>query len=503
MQRSIRKKIFIVILLPALFLLFVIFLNYQGLLALGRSAELILANNYQSIKAAQQIRQHLETSRNEMLMAIFRQKNVDLKTIDSSDQVEGLLAVCRAHIVEAGEDLIVANLAAKFTAYRAAFAAPNSETAMVDFPQIITLTNDFLAELDKLELINEQGMERAEKRTRELAKRTVHYSVGLLLAAILCTLVLSSILSARLSGPVVRLAHTLASVREGRGEYPCVPVTTSDEIGFLSTEFNRLFERLKVYDRLNAEQLMAEKQKVWRAEKAKTQFIADLSHQLKTPMTSLSMSVGILTASAARLAPEKKAKLLDTAREDCARLSALVNELVDIARLDSMVKPRAKELLDLEQVIAGCMQPLQLQAEEKDVELEVKVEAGMPPLSIDSFRFPWVITNIVSNAIRHTDAGGRVTVTAHCRGKRCYVICSDTGAGIAPQSLPYIFERYTQFSEPDKMGTIGLGLAIVKDIIDEYGGEITVESELNHGTAFTLWVPLPTDSSHAKESSNH
>ncbi|MBW1728691.1 MAG: hypothetical protein JRJ62_14190, partial [Deltaproteobacteria bacterium] len=107
--------------------------------------------------------------------------------------------------------------------------------------------------------------------------------------------------------------------------------------------------------------LTAEKLKVRQAEEAKAQFVADLSHQLKTPMTSLSMSVGVLNEKANSLSEEKKLKLLKTAREDCFRLSTLINELVDIAKLEGRLRPRTKELLDIGKVIHECLRPLKNQ----------------------------------------------------------------------------------------------------------------------------------------------
>jgi two-component system CheB/CheR fusion protein len=100
-----------------------------------------------------------------------------------------------------------------------------------------------------------------------------------------------------------------------------------------------------------------------------------------------------------------------------------------------------------------------------------------------------VITNLVGNALRYTDPGGRIQLKVYRRGLRCYFECRDTGSGIDPAYLPHIFDRYTQFSERGKSGTIGLGLAIVKDIIEQHGGDIKVHSRPSHGTSFIFWIP--------------
>jgi len=165
-----------------------------------------------------------------------------------------------------------------------------------------------------------------------------------------------------------------------------------------------------------------------------------------------------------------------------------------------MLKPWAKESLDIEEVIDTCLKPLRHQAEEKGIQLRTEFEPGLPPIGIDSFRFPWVITNLVGNAIRYTDSGGDVTLAVEKRGSRFYFQCADTGIGIEEKYLPGIFDRFTQFSEREKMGTIGLGLAIVKEIIEQHGGDIRVESNVGKGTTFTFWIPIQTEDTHDESS---
>ena len=263
----------------------------------------------------------------------------------------------------------------------------------------------------------------------------------------------------------------------------------------MTAEFNRLFERLEAYDQANLAKLSAERAKVHQVEQAKSRFIADLSHQLKTPITSLSMSIGILADKTKGLLKPKYDRLFDIAVDDCARLSALINELVDVSRLETMLTPRSKEMLDVEDMVQKCLQPLRLQSEEKGVSLETRFQPDLPRIAIDSFRFPWVITNLVGNALRYTPPGGRVELTVQKSRQRFYFQCHDTGAGIDPVYLPRIFDRYAQFSEREATGTIGLGLAIVKEIIDQHGGDIKVDSRPGQGTTFTFWIPTEQEKS--------
>jgi signal transduction histidine kinase len=495
---SIKTKFFIIILIPALLLLFVIYLNYVHLSSLGRSAELILSKNYKSIQVAQQIRQLLEVNRNRILMNLFQDRITVQDGPIINQNISSLLKICKDNITEPGEKQIIDSLFKKYKNYDPLLfhLLENSQNSIgytERHYEYLSLTASLISDLNNLVLINEKAMEAAEEQTRQIAKKGLQYSVGLLISAILFSIIFSYILSSKVSRPLTKLARSLAEIKEGEGMYPQVSVTSHDEIGFLTSEFNRLFERLEIYDQLSADKLTAQKLKVSQAEEAKALFIADLSHQLKTPMTSLSMSVGVLSEKANSLSEEKKLTLLKTAREDCFRLSALINELVDIAKLEGQLRPRTKELLNIEKVIHECLRPIKNQAEERKIYLKIDIESELPPIAIDSLRFPWVITNLIGNAIRYTDQGGKVALKVYKHGRRFYFRCIDSGTGIEEKYLPKIFDRLTQFSEREKSGAIGLGLAIVKEIIEEHDGDITVESRVGKGTTFTFWIPFDSE----------
>jgi len=496
-QFSIKTKIFLVILTPSLLLFMVIYLDYRNLNALGRSAELILSKNYKSIRAAQQIRQLIEADRNTLLRDVFLGQKAFPKKLQLKRDILNFLNVCKDNITEVGEERIIDQLLKTYSEYRALLSGLSehieNQTDPTSSPQryynFISLSSAFIADINALVLINENAMEAAEQNTKQIASKALMYSIGLLIITIIFIAFFSYLLSTRLSRPLTRLARILSEIKEGSGQYPQIPVTTNDEIGFLTSEFNRLFDRLKVYDQLSQDKLTAEKLKVRQTEEAKARFIADLSHQLKTPMTSLSMSVGMLTEKMDRMPPDTVKKLLETAKEDSARLAVLINELVDITRLDGMKRPGTRELLNIENVIHECLRPLISQAEEKKIRLKIDVAPDLPPIAIDSLRFPWVITNLLGNAIRYTDHAGQITFQVKKQEDRYYFICRDSGVGIEEKYLSKIFERYTQFSERERSGTIGLGLAIVKEVVEQHGGSIRVESKVGRGTAFTFWIP--------------
>ncbi len=489
----IRIKIFWVSLIPTVALLGAAMMNNQYLNVLGESAEQILSKNYRSIKASQEARKALEEIRNEILEMASRNR-IPLNTIDQALHSLALnLRICHDNITEKGENELARQLMDAYTRYETlarSLTGPDTDLWMSDrFSSFLRLTAEMIADIDRLAEINEDAMERAEQNTRLIARKAQRHAFFLFAGIIIAILALNYFLSYRIAKPIISLASSLSDAKEGGGVYPQVQAASNDEIGFLAQAFNRLFSRLEEYDRGKDDIIAAEKEKVRRSEEAKRSFIADISHQLKTPMTSLSMSIGLLKNRGDRLDLDKQARLFAAAYEDCNRLAALITELVDMSRLETLSRPRPKERLDVSVLLPECLAPLRKQADDKGVSIVTDIEAHLSPISIDSFRFPWIITNLVGNALRYTERGGKITLQVYRKKDRVYFQCTDTGCGIDPQYLPHIFDRYSQFSERGKSGAIGLGLAIVKDIIEQHGGDISVKSRPGEGAVFTFWIP--------------
>lgn len=491
--QSIRIKIFLVSLLPTIALLAAAFLNNQYLNALGNSAEQILSKNYKSIRAAQEARKGLEEIRNLVIQELSKQKSPVIISPKKVENLSSNLNLCKENITEIGEKEQIDKLLENYRLYETliySLKQTSYESLSSDpFSGFLTSTARMIILIDDLVYINEEAMENAEIQTRLLASRA-QMDAGILFGVIITAILfLSYFLSYRIAMPLMTLAHQLSNTKEGSGVYPKISLQTKDEIGLLANAFNHLFNRLQQYDNHRDNIIAAEREKVRQNEEAKGKFIADISHQLKTPMTSLGMGIGLLHSRGEALGEEKRLKLFATAYDDCMRLTALINELVDISRLEAMSKPRPKETLDIAMVIKECLIPLNKQAENKGISIEIEIPGKLTQLTIDSFRFPWVITNLVGNALRYTDCGGRIILKAYQQGSRYYFECSDTGEGINPEFLPHIFDRFTQFSERGKSGTVGLGLAIVKDIIEQHGGDIKVQSKVGEGTTFIFWIP--------------
>ena len=228
-------------------------------------------------------------------------------------------------------------------------------------------------------------------------------------------------------------------------------------------------------------------------DRMKSDFIATLSHEFKTPLTSINMSVDILNQGILGALNDRQKEIMNSAKEDCLRLTKLARELLQLSKLESGKVELRNEELDVASVLNFSLRPLQLQIGEKGLSLVVDVAPDLPRLIADEQQISWVVGNLVTNAVKHTDAGGIITVRAKKDGEAILFEVEDTGQGIAPEYLDKIFDKFVQVKHVSDHtpGSVGLGLAIAKEIVEMYGGRIWVKSVLGSGSIFSFTLPLP------------
>jgi PAS domain S-box-containing protein len=227
-------------------------------------------------------------------------------------------------------------------------------------------------------------------------------------------------------------------------------------------------------------------------DKMKSEFIATLSHEFRTPLTSINMSVDILNQGILGPLNDRQKELIGATKEDCYRLTKLARELLQLSKLESGKMELKDEELDVRSLVESSLRPLQLQFQEKSVELTSEIASDLPRLIADEQQVSWVITNLVTNALKYTNAGGKVTVRAHEEEHALLVEVEDTGQGIPAEYLEKIFDKFVQVKQPSSTtpGSVGLGLAIAKEIVEAYGGKIWVKSEPGRGSIFSFILPL-------------
>ncbi len=228
-------------------------------------------------------------------------------------------------------------------------------------------------------------------------------------------------------------------------------------------------------------------------DKLKSDFMAAVSHEFRTPLTSINMSVDILRQRLLGSLTAAQEELLEASKRDCDRLTKLVRELLQLSRLESGKIEFHEDTLDIRKVIESALQPHELPFKEKGVAVKLSLDQDLPKLVADEQQLSWVISNLVSNALRYTDSGGYVEVLARPDVNGGLIVqVKDTGRGIAPEFLGRIFDKFVQVKQTfdSTPGSVGLGLAIAKEIIETYGGKIWVESELGKGSTFSFRLPV-------------
>ncbi|MEW6231452.1 MAG: ATP-binding protein [Chloroflexota bacterium] len=227
-----------------------------------------------------------------------------------------------------------------------------------------------------------------------------------------------------------------------------------------------------------------------RLEMVRREFVANVSHELRTPLASLKALTETLQEGAID-DPQAAKMFLGRMQVEVEGLSQLVQELLELSRIESGRVALRRETTDVVQLVRQAAERLQPQASRQGIGLTVQAEPRLPEVSIDGDRVQQVIINLVHNAIKFTPPGGRVTVATRASPEGVEVSVSDTGVGISPEDLPRIFERFYKGDRSRSGGGTGLGLAIAKHTIQAHGGRIWAESTPGRGSTFTFLLPVP------------
>jgi two-component system phosphate regulon sensor histidine kinase PhoR len=223
----------------------------------------------------------------------------------------------------------------------------------------------------------------------------------------------------------------------------------------------------------------------------KTDFVSSVSHELRTPLTSIKGYASILlTGKLGEPSPEIKDRL-DKINRHSDELVHLVNDLLDIARIESGRIVMKKEPLDLKSVIEKVSDLLSMQLKEKQIELSVGVPEDANAISADPNQIERVFINLISNAIKFTPQKGKITINACKAQNMVQVDITDTGCGIPQEAQEKIFEEFYRVDNPinqEAKGT-GLGLTLVKNIVEAHNGKIWVKSKLGAGSTFSFTIP--------------
>jgi len=224
-------------------------------------------------------------------------------------------------------------------------------------------------------------------------------------------------------------------------------------------------------------------------ERMKSEFIMAASHELRTPLTGMGMSIDLLLEHAAQGLAEKDRELLQAAHEEVHRMKALVNDLLDLSKIEAGRIELEFEKVPVQTLFEHVHEVFKGQAEMKHVKLTSEPAGDLPEVRADANKVTWVLTNLISNALRYVRQDGHIQIMAKKIGPHVHLSVFDDGPGIPTEYQSKIFQKFVQVKGRQSGGT-GLGLAICKEIVRAHGGAIWVESSPGQGSTFTFTLPV-------------
>ena len=277
--------------------------------------------------------------------------------------------------------------------------------------------------------------------------------------------------------PVRRLRAT--AQRLGSGDLTArAPGLGGGEIGDLGTAFNAM-----------ATQIAEREERLTELDRLKSEFVSSVSHELKTPLTTIKLLAHLLQRSG--ITEEEKLDFAKTIAVECDRQIEFVGNLLDLSRIESGAYKLRKTRVDVRELITSCVDVERHRAESLGLRLTTNVPVGLPDVSGDFEALRRVIRGLIDNAIKYTPEGGNIAISAREINQMLAINVSDTGKGIHGNDLPFIFDKFYQVaSEATAAPGVGLGLYLAQHIVAQLDGEITVESKQGVGTTFRVILPL-------------
>ncbi len=576
---------------------------------MGGVSRRIISNNYDSVLAAQQMKESLERQDSAAVFALLGARERALQQMrEHRARFDANFQKAAANITEVGEPEAIEAIRTDRDEYYRMFdaflarvtetEAPRAEETSERkeyFNRLEPQFNKLRAECDHLLQLNQRAMLAKSEAAAEVARRWFYLTLLMAGVMVAAGIGLAFLLAHRIIEPLRQLTATTARIAGGDLDAKA-EVNSDDEVGILASEYNRMAERIRQLRQTDKGQLIVARQtteaaidslydpvivtdaagcvtKLNRAaeeifgsesenagkhvgeiardtliagavaealrsqrpvagegavsilplavdgserafrlrttpmrdpenhllgavtlledithlreiDRLKSEFIATASHELRTPLTSVQMGVHLLLEKAAGELTDKQTEVLQACREDCERLDKLMQDLLDLSKIEAGESRPQLVSVPAHDLIAKSVEELRLQVETNGLELRVDAPVDLPSVVVDRSQIERVVSNLIINAIRYT-RHGEIKISAEHRGAYVAVSVGDTGSGIPTEYLPHIFDKFVQVPGAPTGGA-GLGLAISKSIVESHGGQISVQSEVGRGTTFTF-----------------
>jgi len=235
-------------------------------------------------------------------------------------------------------------------------------------------------------------------------------------------------------------------------------------------------------------------------DRLKSEFVSKVTHELRTPLVAVQHSLAVMLNQTAGPLSETQQQFLSNATRNLERLNRLINDLLDVGKLEAKKLTLDRQPVSIDGVISGACEALTAWAQAKSITVEQRIQPGLPALSIDADRITQVLHNLLGNAVKFTSRRGRITVAATLAegGRDVEISVTDTGIGISKEDISKLFQKFQQVGAraPTDMAGTGLGLAIAKEIVELHEGRIWVTSQEQQGTTFAFALPVAAPLDH-------
>jgi signal transduction histidine kinase len=290
------------------------------------------------------------------------------------------------------------------------------------------------------------------------------------LVALAVSVLIAVVLARSVYVPIRRVTNAAEEIARGNYEQQ-VPVDGPKEVKGLAKSFNQMSKQVK-----HSQQMLRD-------------FVADVSHELRSPLTSIKGFAQAMVDGTAK-GKEAQLKAATVIEDEAKRMMRLVEELLEFSRLESGQVTMVKEPVDLKELLQQCHEIFSMHAEEKGIKLKTDIEP-LPPVIGDIDRLEQVFSNLLDNALKHTPAGGDISIIArHINPNFAEISITDTGPGIPAEQMRHVFERFYRADPSAGKAGAGLGLAIARQIVLAHGGDIMAKSTLGKGTEFVVRLPV-------------
>ena len=288
------------------------------------------------------------------------------------------------------------------------------------------------------------------------------------------------VLSRKLSDPLIQMEQATRKIAKGDLKTR-VSILSKDEMGSLAYAINDLAFDLQKY------------------RESRSEFFSNISHELRTPMTSIEGYTKVLKEKLYETEEEKE-QYLDIIHQESIRLTRIIGDLFELSKMEEGKLGFHFEWIDLSEVMDSVIQKTKWKAKEKELEMSAQIEDDLPFVYCDGHRMAQIFTNLLDNAIRYTEQG-TISLEMLKENNKVKITVEDTGIGISEEELAYIFERFyrVEKSRSREFGGTGLGLAIVKNLVEQQEGSIQVFSKTGIGTRFEIIFPVSIDTAKEEE----